>query len=222
MCPEAFKHGLGSDTVWLSRKEERKIIWSTMLNGSRIVRWTSGELFMASPEITLGRIDPDSIPDLFVTLDYEEMVSGVLLLGNVEGGSRQAFVSRADQTCLPPQLLDVNGDGLLDIVQYSPGAVSAEECRGDAAAAVCVKAYPVAWESVLIQDRRRGFLQDDPRANPFYQTLARKYHQAAGALRRSIESGIGPAAQSTRCNEEMVELLDQMGTRAQHIADGPS
>lgn len=204
---------LGRDTVLLVRDTVSRIEWRSAVGGRSVRRWVSAPLYNTVPTSQLRYIDGDSIPDLFVTLSDEEMISGSVLLGTT-GVARVAYMTRSP-VCLVPDLRDVNGDGKVDIVEHLPGAVSREECIGDAAAAPCMNRYHLTWERVLLQRPNGIFADDSGQAHAFYDSMSAEYTKAAGQLNLDLLAGMVP---STRCNAAMLVGIKQMASRAQRLA----
>jgi hypothetical protein len=164
--------------------------------------------------VQLKLIDADSVPDLFWTVDHEEFVGGMLLVG-FGTRARQAWATD-EHACAPPELRDVNADGHLDIVEYREGALSAAECREDAMAEACHDRYPTDWVVAWLQEDAK-FVNDSVGARHLYADLADSYGGAARELRAAIGAGTVPSA---RCSPAMADALDAMARRARQIAGG--
>lgn len=210
----------GSDTVWLGTDSQgaRRLTWTTWANGGRRLRWESRALYGAAPIARLVRINRDELPDLFWTVDFEELVGGMVLFASGDT-ARMAAATAADEVCRPPELRHVTGDSLLDFVTFRPSALSADECRADAAAAPCVAAYPTEWAVAHVQEVD-GFVDDPSKARAFYLAAARVYRAAADSLSLAIRQRSGPAAASPRCNSELAAQLRDMGYRARRLGQG--
>lgn len=157
---------LARDTVLLTGDSVLHVVWRGHPGHDAVVRWTSGRLYGEVPVARLLYANRDSIPDLFVTLNDEEMISGALLVGTARG-SRSVYKS-GPMTCAVPDLEDVDGDGMVDIVEHWAGAVAPGECRGDAAASPCLDRYHLTWERVLVQQANGAFLDDSFRIRRYY------------------------------------------------------
>lgn len=205
---------LDGDTVWLMRGDTNRLVWTTDGGGGRIERWRSRPLGFAAPAVRLALVSDDRLPDLFWTLGYEEVLGGQLLLGTA-AGAREAFASGSPEACRRPELRDVNGDGWLDILNYVPGALPVEECSGDAATQACRDAFPTEWVDVWLQHPGGAFRPDSAGASRWYGDLARRYTEAASALRRARGEGAAP------CDPRVEAALDSLAHRAREIASAP-
>jgi hypothetical protein len=201
----------GGDTAYLMPGANR-FIWSRS-NGRR---WFMDSLFDARPVANLQLVDQDSIPDLFITVTWEEITLGELWLGRVRE-ELLAFES-AEDACRVPELRDVNADGRLDVVDWRAGAVTSSEC-GEMIVEVCRAMYPIEWPDVWIQTSTGTFMRDSTAAKTFYAAMARDYTMAALELRQAISEGAQSELESSQCNDDMAEALDGMAKRALAIVD---
>jgi hypothetical protein len=209
---------LGRDTVFrVADPDGGQLLWASGLRPRR--PWKSGPLLSSSPIVRLTLVNRDSFPDLFLTIQFEEFILGEVLL-NGRDGPREVFKSGPD-ACSVPELKDVNGDGLADVIEKQAGALSRDECRGDPYAGICLEAYPTEWLQVWLQQPDGSFRNDSLNAKEFYSELTKKYSGAARDLRRALAARTGPPTQSPRCNEAMAESLDNMAARARRIATIP-
>lgn len=207
---------LGPDTVFRAiDRDTNRLIWVSALRHGQGA-WASGPLLSSSPVVKLAMVTQDSFPDLFYTVQYEEFIFGRLLLGS-STGVREVFKSGPD-ACSVPELTDVSGDGLPDLIEKQAGALSRDECTGDPYASVCLDAYPTEWLQVWIQQSDGTFRNDSIEAKAFYADLADRYSQAARDLRSALDKATGPPARSPRCNASMAASFESMAARARRIA----
>lgn len=130
-------------------------------------------------------------------------------------GAREVFLSdRA--ACAEPVLQDVNHDGRIDIVEYNAGALSMDECSGDALATPCQEEYSTDWAVVNVQ-ADSGFNNEPAHAQQFYLDRAAEYSRSAEQIRQALAAG---SSVSPRCNAEMAAALDSMATLAGQLARG--
>lgn len=206
---------LEADTAYLIRREaQNSLVWITRVNQRRVTRWRSGSLYYGLPQVSLTKFNGDSIPDLFWTMRYEEILEGSLLLGT-QIAAREAF-SVSDSSCSVPQMRDVTDDGQMEILEYVAGALSPEECLGDAWATACQKRFPTEWVRVWVLEE--GEIEiDREHSKSFYASLAEDYETASKELGSMLAQD--PAEiPSPRCNMEMVKALDELALRAHAIA----
>lgn len=207
----------GRDTILLeTRQDTTRIVWRTSIGGQVVRRWESGPTYSGMPVISLQDLNGDGIPDLFWTLQHEEIVAGMVLLGTANG-ARPVFVTD-ERTCRVPELRDVNGDGRPDVVNYESGALTHDECRGDALAEPCQRTYPTEWAVAWIQEAD-SFVNVPPRAKSFYSDRATAYEAAARQIRSRLASG-GKPAPSPRCDLHLAAAIDSMAARAHAL--GPA
>jgi hypothetical protein len=196
----------GIDSVVLRRTPSNAhIVWT-----SGQTRWESGPTYGANPMVLLQDINDDGELDLFWTLHYEEIVAGMLLFAD-GSGARTAFVT-GGETCRVPELQDVNGDGRVDVVTFTPGALPWDECSGDALAQSCQEAYPTEWADAWIQVADT-FKVVPALAQSYYSDRAQRYEDAARELRARLESELRTTA-PPRCDLNVAAALDSMAVRA--------
>jgi len=200
--------------------KELRLRWSSYRNGGAIQRWQSRPLGFAKPSVRLTLISSDSAPDLFWTIAYEDQVGGQLLTAT-DTGAEVAFSVGSAESCAEPELRDVTSDGLMDIIEYRPDALTADECHGDALAEVCMAGYPLSWAVVRVQKTNGSFVDDPNQASEFYRRQSGRYGKAAESLRTSLKEGVGPPARSSRCNESLATALEDMAKRADRRAKSP-
>lgn len=205
---------LGADTVSVHTNGGARILWTTSTKSGRLVRWSSGDLVGSLPRTTLRYVNHDTIPDLFITLDYEEMISGALLLGTPTG-ARPVFRSVRAVTCAVPELRDVNSDGLVDIVERRVGTFSADECRDDLAAQACMRVYRTMWLNPVIQLGNGNFVQDSSRLGEFFRAADSEYTESSKRLADDISRAHTP---SPRCNTRLLTGIQTMARRAAALA----
>lgn len=201
----------GNDTVRITSDGGRHLIWTSLVAGSSITRFRSGDLFSGIPKVNLADMTADGTLDLFVTFDYEEMRSGLLLRGTPDGSSL-AFSTAQENTCRVPELLDANGDGRLDVIAYIQGPFTAEMCRGEERYDVCSTTYPLYWAEVHVQDRAGAFDPTTTGLTAFYRQLRDEYQAALERLRD--EPADGPCAGS-----ELRMLLNRAVQRATELSN---
>lgn len=201
---------LSGDTVWIESNGERALVWTTRFAGERYERYRSGNLYDGSPEVRLEDITGDGVPDLFITFQFEEMTSGILLKGTAQGSSLQVFSTAGAVTCRVPELRDVNGDGKLDIVSYVAGAFDPAMCRSEGRYELCKDAYPMTWPEVHIQQTGGVFEQSTRGLTDFYKEWQNRYKDALHRLER--EPVDGP------CGSELLEPLERSAERAASLA----
>jgi hypothetical protein len=205
-----------ADTVWLqSDGDSRTMVWTTSSEGRQLQRWRSRDLHGAMPRARLAWINDDAKVDLFWTIDHEELVGGMVLLADGDS-ARVAYTSAPEEACRSPELIDVTGDGRLDIIQYLPYGFGSVECRMDAAAAPCIEVLPTEW-AVVWGQTEDGFAPDPNRAQEFYARLADEYRQAANDLERAIRTSTGVAALSPRCDRNLLRRLRELTSMAEAI-----
>src|SRR4026207_1770412 len=72
----------GQDTVLLeTRQDTSRIVWQTNIGDRRVRRWVSGPTYSGTPMVEVRDLNGDGIPDLFWTLEREEIVAGMVLFG---------------------------------------------------------------------------------------------------------------------------------------------
>jgi hypothetical protein len=205
----------GGDTVALeTRRDTTRIVWRTSTGGQTLRRWESGPTYSTRPVLELKDLNADGIPDLFWTLQYEEIIAGMVLFGTTNG-ARVEFVT-SDRMCRVPELKDINDDGRPDVVSYESGALTFDECRGDALAEPCQRAYPTEWAVAWIQEAD-SFVNAPSRARRFYADRATEYEAAARQIRNQLANRARPAP-SPRCDVHLAAAIDSMGVRARGLA----
>ncbi len=199
-----------ADTVRIVSDGGRNLVWSTWVDGRRVERFRSGDLYSGNPSFELGDFLGDEQPDLFVTFDFEEMVSGVLLIGEPSGRSRIVFSTANLLACRPPMLVDVDGDGVRDIVAFTTGPFSFAMCRGEGRYDLCVDDYPLAWPEIFFGGSDGAFRTDSTAAPALYARWAESYRTGKASLDR--EGG------GDRCGPGIAEALVAAGDRAARLA----
>jgi len=189
------------------------LIWTS--GGGRRT-WRAESLYSADPDVTLIMFNRDSLPDLFFTVRWEEFILGELWIARTTD-QEMAFKS-SDDACRVPEMRDVNGDGLLDIVDWRASALSASECAGDVLAAVCQHQYPTEWPDVWLQVPHGRLVRDSLGSREFYQEMAGAYTAGASALRHALNTSVAPSGEAGRCNRGLLRSLEAMAARAQSIA----
>lgn len=204
---------VGIDTVMLVHAADTTgIRWAR----GRLGRvWYSGSLLGGRPEVNLLDIDGDAIPDLYYTLEFEGFILGRLWLGRSDS-EVQAFRSAAD-VCRIPELRDVTGDGLLDVVDFTAFGLSAAECSESFEAETCRNTYPTDWPVVWVQRKAGQFVADSSLARPYYRDVAATFRSAARELRLAILKGTWTA--SPRCSEGLAKAIERMAQRAGAIGE---
>lgn len=208
---------LGGDTVFLRQLPgDNRLLWVSGSGPGR-QEWRSASFGAARPVVRLVFIDPDSLPDVFFTVEYEEFIFGRALVGG-PAEAQEVFRS-SENACRVPELRDVTGDGRLEILDFQAGALGVEECSGDPYAQRCQELFPTEWISVWsVQDgsqiRTRG-----PGLRGFYADLALDYQRAAGNLATILDAGDPAGRLSPRCDQSMVVALEIMASRAEAIAN---
>ncbi|MFQ5473861.1 MAG: hypothetical protein ACE5FA_13390 [Dehalococcoidia bacterium] len=204
---------LSGDTVALVESDAGLLIrWTSTVDGRRRERWMSMSVHSGDPEVDLRYVNDDSLPDLFWTLRYEEIIGGMLLVAHADSALR-VFVTGTEE-CSIPELVDLDSDGLLDVVRYTAGAITESECEGDALALMCQRQYTTDWATPLFQ-REGGFVEDVSAARSFYSARAAAHRASATRLSQALASGSVPSA---RCNETMLSDLRRMAERADSLA----
>jgi len=207
---------LGRDTALLVADSEQHVEWHSVSGGRPIVRWRSGRLYNAIPTVRLLYTTLDSVPMMWITLADEEMLSGSLYAG--VGAGVQLTYQSGDDICKLPELRDVNGDGMLDIVEHMPGAVRGDQCRGDAAVQPCMDRYHLTSEAVLLQNAIGVFTRDSSHESSFYDSLASQYAKSADQLQRDLALRTTP---SVSCNSAMLLAVLDLRKRARRLAGIP-
>lgn len=206
---------LGRDTVTLETvTDTTRIVWLTNVGHQVVRRWESGPTYGATPMIELEDFNGDSIPDLFWTLRYEEILAGMVLFGT-SMGARPVFVT-TDDACRLPEVRDINNDGRPDVISYEPGALPLDECRGDPLAEPCQRAYPTEWAVPWIQ-HADSFVNQPSLAKSFYSDRAKEYEAGADTLRERLARG-GNGVPSPRCDARLASAIDSLAVRARRIA----
>lgn len=198
---------LGGERVVHDRSGDR-MIWTSATG----VRWTSRSLYGARPSVGLRYVNSDTMPDLFWTVMHEDLIGGQLLIA-VGDSARSVFVTAEDERCRVPEINDVTGDGIVDILTYPAYAIPLNECYGDALAESCVVEYPTEWTRVLVQ-RGEEFVENGPDTSGFYENLEGEYTTAATRLEEAVRAGTAPA----RCDSEVVAALRDLAARARAIS----
>jgi hypothetical protein len=205
----------GPDTVAVeSHGANSTLVWFTVSDGWRMERWRSRVLHGAQPAVRLVDLNGDGSPDLFWTVDYEEIVGGMALLSDGDS-ARVAYASDDQEVCRPPQLEDVNSDGVLDLVRYIPFGLEPSLCRGDATTSVC-QDLPTEWREVWI-NTAGSFAPDSLAGARFYQSLASEYSRAATTLQHRVESLQRSGGQAGPCDSGVIERLRGMAERARRL-----
>lgn len=203
---------LGADSVVALRSADTlQVVWASHVGARRIDRWRSSRTTEPLPTVRLLYWNDDSMPDLFLTSRYEEVIAGTLRIGTADGSKR--IYEASELTCDPPELRDVDEDGKLDLIERLAGALATDECYGDPEAQRCQEHYPTEWQQVLVQ-RADSLVSAPNQVSRFYDSLAVEYSKAAADLRTALARGDAP---SSRCNKEMADSLLVFAERARSI-----
>lgn len=208
----------GPDTVRVAPDHDNNVlVWTTYLNGSRVVRWQSRPLHSAVPSVSLRTVDGDSLPDLFWTIRYDEIIGGMLLLGT-DDGARTAFQTD-ERACRIPELVDVTQDGRLDLVEFLPGAFRPEDCQSDPLTILCQAAYPTEWPIVWVQNDS-GFAPDLSKAHGFYSEQGAAFARASTQIRKQ-QAGTTVNEAESPCASRVADSLARMAVLAVGIGASP-
>lgn len=166
--PDTVLAILDGDTVAIvGYADTRRLRWTSFRDGKAVRLWQSRPLGSALPSARLVSISIDSLRGLFWTISYEDQVGGQLLVA-ADTGAQEVFSVDSAESCAEPELRDVTGDGLLDIIEHRPAVLTADECHADALAEICSAAYPLSWGVVHVQKSDGRFVNDPRQAKEFY------------------------------------------------------
>ena len=169
----------------------RRVEWTRDGDGVRRVLFRSGDLHAGVPVGRLLDADGDGATDLFLKWWFEEQVSAVLLLGSGNPTATVVYSSPLG-LCRPPELVDTDGDGRVEIVERWPGAASVDDCTGGGKLEDCVDAYALDWQTPLFANSSMtAFSSDSSRARGFFRRRAQLYQDALAKLsaRESLKIG---------------------------------
>lgn len=205
-----------ADTVWAipqrTDPDSARVVWYARATAGRVLRWRSPALWRyLVPQVRLLMVNRDSAPDAFLTTAYENVISGTLLLA--EGDSAHEVYSPHTNLCRVPELRDVDGDSLTDIVEYVPGVVPYSECTWGPYE--CQRRFQTEWVEFWLQ-RDGAFIRDNSAVSGSYADLARKYRQAAATLRGAISRGASAVPQG--CTGHSPLAFDSLARLAQRRA----
>lgn len=206
----------GGDTVSVIRLDDmRKLVWTAIDAGGKVERFRSGDLFGGSPRAQLRDVDGDGLLDLFVTWQYEEQASGLLLRARV-GMAAEILYRAAPDICGPPELAGPDEEGWPLIVEYEPGAASMTDCREGGPLATCVDNYFVEWPRVLtvrLGGARAATSMSGSLRN-FYAGVADRYGEALERLREAVATD-----PSAVCGA-LIPRVEAFRSRAVQLAQG--
>lgn len=205
-----------SDTVSVIRFDGvRKLVWTSIDGGRKVERYQSGDLFGGLPHAQLRDVDRDGLLDLFVTWQYEEQASGLLLRARV-GMAAEILYRAAPDICGPPELDGPDEEGWPLIVEYEPGAASLTDCREGGPLATCVDNYFVEWPRVLTLrlDGARAAMNTSGSLRNFYAGAAGRYGEALTRLREAV------AADPSAVCGEIIPSVEELRSRAVQLAQG--
>lgn len=196
----------GEDTIRLITDDGRRLIWTTSVSGRSLVRWRSRDLYSAVPTVLPGDFNRDQVPDLFWAIDFEEIVGGMLLLG--ESRSAAEIWASDEAQCRPPELQRLENGTYLLIV-HEPGGIPFPLCHSDASLSQCVEAVPSHWDRyAVVDDRTVDF--DHQRTKHFYAEAAKRFAAGREILRN--------AGEQLGCPDDLAESLRAMEIRALGLA----
>lgn len=201
----------GRDTVRIVTFDaERRLLWTRHeLNRTR-EQWRSGDFGYATPWVALTDINGDSLPDLLLSLEYEELIGGAVMLGDFSGFASVAY-SAFDGFCRAPEFLDFDGDGRLEIIEYLPGAVSLKSCVLDGPEEACAREFWTGWRSLLSYDERSRSYRVDSTSLSF-----RMFHEIEASRLDSTASAM--RANPGLCSASVSARLDSMATQARRLS----
>ena len=208
--PPAATGGLRSDTTLISVGSDSLVLGTGDDGATRIQwrrsgsYWTSGPTHGGRPSGQLVDVSGDGLLDLFWTLEYEEIVTGMLIF-QTRSGARPIWTA-SRESCRVPQLVDFTADRRPAVLEYVPGALRSVECFGDALAGPCQELYPTEWVNVWIV-QSDSLVVARGEASDFYRELAGRYRNAATSIRSAL---VQAKEHPARCNERMALALDSM------------
>ncbi len=196
---------MGGDTARLvAFGSERRVLWSRQEGTETREQWRSGDLGYATPRVMFASVNEDSLPDLLFALEYEETVGGAVLLGAPVDTATRAYQSFSG-FCRAPEFRDVDGDGRVEVIEFSPGAVSLEGCLLDGPDEGCARQFQTEWRVALSFDvRTRTYRLDSTSHRAFYQVEAARLDSVATAMRSRPDA----------CSANAIARLDAMLVRA--------
>ena len=199
---------LGKDTVRvLSAGGERFLSWTRVDKGNVREQWRSGELGFSTPVAALALVDDDSLLDLMVRLEYEELIGGVVLLGRLLDTASVAY-SESTGLCRAPEFIDLDGDGKIEIVETRPGAVSLESCLLDGPEEGCARRYRTEWRVPLkLPQHAHHFRVDTTSFRSFYRDEAVILDSVSTAMKERPEL----------CGAKVLTRLDSLVMRARRL-----
>ena len=102
--------------------------------------WKSGDTYGGVPHVELADVNGDGALDLFWTLQYEEILEGMIVLNKKENFVT-AFPKVAE--CQVPQLERVNGRYLY--IAFVPGAYELDRCLDPVVGGNCAEKFHGNW-----------------------------------------------------------------------------
>jgi len=154
--------------------------WSAQdSTGWRLI-WSSSELMGALPTATLKDFNGDGTADLFWSIDYEDLIGGMVVVRR-PGGVTELVPDVKD--CLTPEVQTTDHQTL--VVAYLSGAFSPDDCAG-APGRACLARFQIAWPQFYrVEGQSLVAFRREP---GFYRELSARYRKDAAELQRLVDS----------------------------------
>jgi hypothetical protein len=161
-------------------RDSSVIDWSAHdSTGWRLI-WSSSELLGALPTATLKDFNGDGTADLFWSIDYEDLIGGMVVVRR-PGGVTELVPDVKD--CLPPGVQTTGHQTL--VVAYLSGAFSPDDCAG-APGRACQARFQITWPQFYrIEGQSLVAFRREP---GFYRDLSARYRRDAAELQRLVDS----------------------------------
>lgn len=169
-----------SRAYYVKSRDSSAIVWSVKDSSGWRRVWRSRDLLGAPPKAELQDLNGDGRADLFSSIEYEELVGGMVVLRGRDGVTELPLDV---EHCRRPELQSADHQPL--VVAYLSGAYTSDECE-DPSAQVCLRRFQIAWPQFY---RVEGEALVAFRRNPaFYRDLSARYRKDASELQRLVDS----------------------------------
>jgi hypothetical protein len=154
--------------------------WSAQDSTGWRVIWSSNDLSGALPTVVLKDFNGDGVADLFWSIDYEDLLGGMVVVRRPGGVSELA---PDVEDCLRPEVQTIDHHTL--VVAYLSGAFSLDHC-GYPPGRACLARFQITWPQFYrVEGQSLVAFRREP---GFYRDLSARYRKDAAELQRFVDS----------------------------------